>query len=186
MGKSTVAALFARAGVPVFDADRAVHRLQAQDRTLIAAIEAAFPGTTAPNGVSRAALGARVLGDAAALARLERLVHPAVAREQGRFVRRHQAHRMVVLDIPLLLEKGGGRRVNHILVVSARGWQQRRRFLARPGMTAARLARIRALQMPDHAKRRRADAVIASGGTRLAMLRRVNQIIACVRRQSGG
>jgi dephospho-CoA kinase len=180
MGKSTVAAMFRAAGVPVFDADAAVHHLQGKDGRLVTAIEAAFPGTTGALGVDRAALGRTVLHDKAALRRLERLVHPAVVTMQRTFLRRHRGHRLVVLDIPLLFEKGGWRRVDRIAVVSAPAWVQRARVLARPGMTSARLARIRALQMSDAEKRRRADFVIENGGDLASTRAAVRQLIACL------
>jgi dephospho-CoA kinase len=181
MGKSTVTAMFRRLGVPVFDADAAVHALQGPGGQLIAAIEAGFPGTTGAAGVDRRALGAAVLHDKVALARLEGLIHPAVARMQRDFLRRHRSHRLVVLDIPLLFERGGWRRVDRIAVVSAPAWMQRRRVLARPGMTAARLARIRALQTPDAEKRRRAHHLIPTGVPRVQTAARVRQLAACLR-----
>ena len=181
MGKSTVAAMFRRLGVPVFDADAAVHALQGPAGRLIAAIESHFPGTTGPAGVDRRALGDVVMRDKAALVRLERLIHPAVAGMQREFLRRHRGHRLVVLDIPLLFEKGGWRRVDRIAVVSAPAWVQRRRVLARPGMTMARLARIRALQTPDPEKRVRADHVIPTGVTRARTAAIVRQLTACLR-----
>ena len=179
MGKSTVAAMFRKAGVPVFDADAEVHRLQGAGGRLVAAIEGLHPGTTNAAGVDRSRLGQAVLGDRAALARLERLIHPQVERARRAFLRRHRGRPLVLLDIPLLFEKGGWRRVDRIAVVSAAAWQQRRRVLARPGMTAARLARIRALQLPDPAKRARADFVIPTGGGRAATRAAVRRIIAC-------
>lgn len=181
MGKSTVAGMFGRLGVPVFDADAAVHVLQGPGGRLLAGIEGLFPGTTGPAGVDRAALGAIVLHDKAALARLERLVHPGVAQMQRTFLRRHRSHRLVVLDIPLLFEKGGWRRVDEIAVVSAPPWVQRRRVLARPGMTAARLARIRALQTPDAEKRRRAHHLIPTGGGKGGTAAAVRKLTACLR-----
>lgn len=181
MGKSTVAAMFRAERVPVFDADAAVHALQGKGGRLVAAIEALFPGTTGALGVDRQALAGVVLRDKAALHRLERLVHPAVARMQRDFLRRHRGHRLVVLDIPLLFEKGGWRRVDRIAVVSAPAWMQRARVLARPGMTAARLARIRALQLPDAEKRARADFVIPTGTTRVRTRAAVRQLTACLR-----
>ena len=179
MGKSTVAAMFRKARIPVFDADAAVHRMQGPGGLLVAAIEALHPGVTGGAGVDRARLGQAVLGDRMALARLERLIHPQVERARRRFLRRHRARPLVVLDIPLLFEKGGWRRVDRIAVVAAAAWQQRRRVLARPGMTAARLARIRALQLPDAAKRARADFVIPTGGGFGATRAAVRRIIAC-------
>jgi dephospho-CoA kinase len=180
MGKSTVAAMFRREGVPVFDADAEVHRLQGPGGLLVAAIEALHPGTTSEAGVDRAKLGLAVLGDKAALTRLEKLIHPEVARARRRFMRLHRSRRLVVLDIPLLFEKGGWRRVDAVAVVSAPLWMQRRRVLARPGMTPAKLARIRALQTPDAEKRRRADFVIETGLSRLETAAQVRHLVACL------
>lgn len=180
MGKSTVAAMVRQAGIPVFDADAEVRRLQGPGGALLAGIEALHPGTTGPGGVDRARLAAAVLHDKAALHRLERLVHPAVDRARRMFLRRHRARRLVVLDIPLLFEKGGWRRVDRIAVVSAAPWQQAKRVLARPGMTPARLARIRALQMADVQKRARADFVIPTGGSIHRTRAAVRAILACL------
>ncbi|MDB5661845.1 MAG: coaE [Sphingomonas bacterium] len=184
MGKSTVAAMFRAEGVPVFDADAAVHALQGPGGRLLREIETLFPGSTGLRGVDRRALGQIVLHDRAALARLERLIHPAVARMQREFIGRHRAHRLVVLDIPLLFEKGGWRRVDRIAVVSAPAWMQRARVLARPGMTAARLAVIRALQTPDAEKRRRADFILDTGVQRVRTRAAVRQLTACLRAQA--
>lgn len=181
MGKSTVAAMFRREGVPVFDADAAVHRMQGPGGKLVAAIEALHPGTTNAAGVDRGRLGQAVLGDKAALTQLERLIHPAVWAAQRAFIRRHRAHRLIVLDIPLLFEKGGWRRVDAVAVVSAPAWVQRKRVLKRPGMTPAKLRRIRHLQMPDAEKRRRADFVIETGTTVGQTAEQVRKLIACLR-----
>jgi dephospho-CoA kinase len=181
MGKSTVAAMMRRMGVPVFDADAAVHRLQGPGGRLLGAIEREFPGTTGPNGVDRPALGRAVFGDTAALRRLERIVHPAVGAERAAFLRRHRAHRLVVDDVPLLFERGGAHRVDAVAVVSAPGWMQRKRVLARPGMTAARFAQILARQVPDHAKRRRADFVIETGLNPSDTRAQVGRLLACLR-----
>jgi len=181
MGKSTVAAMLRRQGVPVFDADAAVHRLQGPGGALLPAIEALHPGTTGSRGVDRQALGAAVLHDRAALRRLERLIHPAVAAERRRFVRRHGSHPLVALDIPLLFETGSAAEVDRIAVVSAAAWQQRRRLLARPGMTGPKLARIRALQWADARKRSRADVVIPTGGTKARTRAAVVGLVACLR-----
>lgn len=181
MGKSTVAQMFRREGVPVFDADAEVHRLQGPSGLLVAAIEALHPGTTNAAGVDRGRLGQAVLGDKAALARLERLIHPAVGKAQRDFLRRHRARPIVVLDIPLLFEKGGWRRADAVAVVSAPAWIQRRRVLARAGMTPAKLARIRHLQTPDPEKRRRADFVIETGTTRTETAAQIRKLIACLR-----
>lgn len=182
MGKSTAAAMFRRAHVPVFDADAEVHRLQGPGGALVAAIEARFPGTTGPNGVDRAALGAKVLGHREALHALEAIIHPAVARAQQLFLRRHRARPLVVLDIPLLFEKGGWRRVGAIAVVSAPLWVQRRRVLARPGMTAAKFRAIRRLQTPDRVKRARADFQIDTAQPKTAMRQEILRIISCFQR----
>jgi dephospho-CoA kinase len=180
MGKSTVAAMFVRVGVPVFDADAEVRRLQGPGGALLAAIEALYPGTTNAGGVDRARLGQAVLHDKAALLRLERLIHPAVERARRAFLRRHRGRRLVVVDIPLLFEKGGWRRVDVIAVVSAAPWQQAKRVLARPGMDSAKLMRIRALQTPDPEKRARADFIIPTGGTILQTRAKVAGIVACL------
>jgi dephospho-CoA kinase len=184
MGKSTVAAMIRRMGVPLFDADAEVRRLQGPGGDLLPAIEALYPGTTDAAGVDRGKLGQAVFGDRAALDRLERIVHPAVEKARRHFLRRHRAHRIVVLDIPLLFEKGGWRRVDSILVVTASAWQQRRRVLARPGMSAARLAQIRHLQTPDAEKRRRADFVLSTGGTHAQTAADLRRILACAGRRT--
>ena len=180
MGKSTVAQMFRDAGVPVFDADAEVHRLQGRAGALVAEIEAHFPGTTGAAGVDRTSLAERVLGDRAALGRLEALIHPAVARERERFLAAHRAAPVVVLDIPLLFEKGGWDAVDRIAVVSASPNVQRARVLARPGMTAEKLARILALQLPDAEKRARADFVIPTGGTLEETRAGVTNVLACL------
>jgi dephospho-CoA kinase len=163
MGKSAVAQMLGAAGVPVFDADAAVHRLQAPGSPLLAAIEAAFPGTTGPEGVRRQDLGAKVFGDRAALARLEAIMHPAVSGLREAFLIEHADAPLVVFDIPLLYEKGHGGGLDAVAVVSAPAEMQRERVLARPGMTEAKFAQILALQVPDADKRARADHVIDTG-----------------------
>ena len=181
MGKSTAAAMFEREGVPVFDADAEVHRLQGPGGALVAAIEARFPGTTGPRGVDRQKLGSRVLGNAHELAALEAIVHPAVARAQRRFLMRHRARDVVVLDIPLLFEKGGWRKVGAIAVVSAPAWMQTKRVMRRPGMTYAKLKAIRRLQTTDRVKRARADFVIETGRPKSATHRQIRAIASCFR-----
>lgn len=163
MGKSTVARMFAGVGVPVFDADAVVHRLQGPGGALAGPIEDAFPGTVGPGGVDRKALGARVFGDPTALARLESIVHPAVRAEREAFLLEHSGAPLVVFDIPLLLEKGRVAEVDAVLVVSAPAEVQRERVLGREGMTPERFAEILALQMSDVEKRARADYVIDTG-----------------------
>ena len=181
MGKSTAAAMFEREGVPVFDADAEVHRLQGPGGALVAAIEGRFPGTTGPNGVDRQKLGARVLGNTHELAALEAIVHPAVGKAQKRFLARHRARDLVVLDIPLLFEKGGWRKVGAIAIVSAPAWMQRRRVMRRPGMTAAKLKAIRRLQVPDRVKRAGADFIIETGRPKSETHRQIRFIASCFR-----
>ena len=180
MGKSTVAAMFEELGVPVFDADAEVHRLQGPNGALLQAIEAAFPGTTGPAGVDRAALGAQVFGDDDALARLERIVHPAVASARQAFLIEHAGQPIVVFDIPLLFEKGGAAQVDRVVVVSAPADVQRARVLARPGMTPEKFAQILARQVPDVDKRARAHHVIDTGtslhATRESVARLVGEL----------
>lgn len=168
MGKSTASETFRRLGVPVFDADAAVHRLQRRGGRAVGPIAAAFPGCVTDGRVDREALRRAVLGDPAALKRLERIVHPLVREEERRFLARARraGRRLVVLDVPLLLETGGEARVDAVVVVSAPAAVQRARVLRRPGMTEERLAAIRARQMPDAEKRRRADHVIRTGLSR--------------------
>jgi len=163
MGKSTVAAMFDRLGVPVFDADAEVRRMQGPGGCLLDPIESAFPGTTSEEGIDRAELGHRVFGDSAALARLEAIVHPAVRAQRETFLLEHAGAPLVVFDIPLLFEKGGLEEVDAVLVVSAPPDVQRRRVLSREGMTPERFAEILALQLPDTEKRARADHVIDTG-----------------------
>ncbi|AKM08308.1 dephospho-CoA kinase [Pelagerythrobacter marensis] len=163
MGKSTVAAMFERAGVPVFDADAHVRAMQGPGGELVEEIEAAFPGATGQDGVLRDRLGEMVFGNAPALARLEAIVHPAVARRRERFLIEHAGAPLVVFDIPLLFEKGGHEQVDTVVVVSAPASVQRARVLARPGMTPEKFGRILALQVADEEKRERADHVIDTG-----------------------
>ena len=182
MGKSTVAAMFCDAGVPVFDADAAVHQLQGQGGRLVPAIEAAFPGSIGPSGVDRGALGAAVLEDDAAMRRLEAIVHPAVAEERVAFLAAHAEAPVVVFDIPLLFETGGEERVDLVAVVSAPAETQAARVLARTGMTAAKFAAILARQTPDAEKRARADLVIPTGGTLAETRSAVDAVVAHARR----
>jgi len=180
MGKSTAAAMFRRLRVPVHDSDAAVHRLQAPGGAAVAAIAAAFPGVMGKDcGIDRAALGRRVFGDAAALRRLERIVHPLVRRSEQRFLRQARARRepLVVLDVPLLFETKGERRCDKVVVVSAPRAVQRARVMARAGMTEDRFRAILAKQMPDREKRRRADYVVPSGLGRRVTYRRLAGIV---------
>lgn len=182
MGKSTVAGMFEALGVPVFDADGEVRRLEGPGGALVGAIESAFPGTTDAAGVDRARLGAAVFGDGAQLARLEAIVHPAVRAAREDFLRAHASAPLVVFDIPLLFEKGGIEEVDAVAVVSAPAEVQRERVLARPGMTPERFAAILALQLPDAEKRARADYLVDTGTghdvTRMQIAALVNKLSA--------
>ena len=180
MGKSTVARMFAEEGMPVFDADAVVHRLQGPEGALVAQIEAAFPGTTGVEGVDRTALAERVLAEPEALRRLEALVHPAVAREREQFLAANAEAPLIVLDIPLLFEKGLEGTVDKIAVVSADPDVQRARTLARPGMTAEKYLRILAHQLPDAEKRARADFVIPTDCSLDETRASVRRILACL------
>ncbi len=183
MGKSTAAAAFRRAGLPVFDADATVHRLQADGGAALPAIAAAFPAAVGERGgklsLNRAALRAAVIGDQAAMRRLEAILHPMVRAAQAAFLRRARRARAraAVLDIPLLLETGGDRAVDRVVVVSAPPAVQIARVARRRGMTPAQSAAIIARQMPDAEKRRRADVVVRTGLSRWHALRRLRRLI---------
>lgn len=159
MGKTTTAALFAARGIPVWDADAAVHRLYARGGAAVAPLAAAFPAAVSQGAVSRAALKAVIAADPAALARIEAIVHPLVAADRAAFLAGQSAP-VVLLDMPLLFETGADTMVDATVVVSAPAEQQRARVLARPGMSDADFERILARQMPDAEKRARADYVI--------------------------
>jgi dephospho-CoA kinase len=163
MGKSTTAKFFAEEGVPVHDADAAVHRLY--EGEAVPLIEAAFPGATGAGKVDRDKLGKRVLGDAAAIKKLEGIVHPLVRAAEERFLAEaaHSGAKVAVLDIPLLFETGGEKRCDAVVVVSAPAEVQRQRALERPGMSEEKLRAILANQMPDVEKRARADFIVDSG-----------------------
>jgi len=165
MGKSAVAAMFLELGVPVFDADAAVHALQGPGGALLAPIEQAFPGSTGSQGVDRAKLGAAVFGDPEKLELLESIVHPEVGEMRRAFLADNADAPLVVFDIPLLYEKTGAAGLDAVVVVSAPPEVQRERVLARPGMTAEKFEKILALQVPDAEKRARADFVIDTGLT---------------------
>lgn len=187
MGKSTAAAMMRQAGVPVFDADAAVHELTRPGGPAIAAIAKRFPATVTRRVLDRKALGALVFKNPKALKDLEAILHPLVAKTRSDwFGRQARARRgLLVLDIPLLFETKGERRANEIWVVSAPGFLQRQRALARPGMTAERLKGILARQMPDAEKRRHADLVLPTGIGRHETLRRVKKALKIRRGDSG-
>ena len=185
MGKSTVAAMFEAEGVPVFDADAAVHRLQGPGGRVVAAIEARFPGTTGAAGVDRAALSKAVLGNDDAMKALETIVHPAVGEERAAFLNTHSNAPILVFDVPLLFETGGNRGVDKVVVVSAAPEIQRERTLARPGMTPEKFAAILARQTPDAEKRARADFVIPTDVPLDETRAHVRRVIACLRTSEG-
>jgi len=179
MGKSAVAGMIRARGIPVFDADSAVHALTGPQGAALPSIEALFAGVTGPGGLDRAALGRRVFDDPAALERLEALLHPMVRRLQRDFLARAARARrpMAVLDIPLLFETAADKHMDAVMVVSAPARVQRRRALARPGMTPARFEAVLARQMPDADKRRRVDYVIPTGLDKRVTLRAVMMAI---------
>ena len=183
MGKSTAAAAFRRARIPVFDADLAVHRLQAKGGRAVKAIEAAFPGTTKDGAIDRAALREAVLADRQALTRLEHILHPMVEDEERAFVARARraGKRAVVLDIPLLFEIKGEKRVDTVVVVSAPKAIQVHRVALRRRMNKSDVEAIIARQMPDAEKRRRADLVVRTGLSRNHTLRILTRFIQTLR-----
>lgn len=187
MGKSTAAKMLRQMGVPVYDADANVHALQARGGAALPAIEAAFPGVVKDGVLDRQALGARVFGNREALRRLEAIVHPLVGQRQRAFLERAalRRERLVVLDIPLLFEGLGDRRVDATLVVSAPGFLQRRRVMARPGMTDQRLDGILRQQVPDAIKRRKASIVIPTGLGLAPTRRALAKAIATLERGRG-
>lgn len=183
MGKSTAARTFRLAGIPVFDADAAVHRLQGTGGAALPAIGAAFPGTVVDGALDRVRLRAAVIGNEPAMRRLEGIIHPLVSRMERRFLAHARRSRApaAVLDIPLLLENGGARRVDTVVVVSAPRAVQMARVRRRRGMTDAQIAAIIARQMPDAAKRRHADLVVRTGLSRFTALRPLRRLIRSLR-----
>ena len=180
MGKSTVAAMFADAGIPVFDADATVRALQGPGGRLVPMIESRFPGTTRDGCVDRDALSVAVFGDPDELAALEAIVHPAVHHERTRFIVGHGEAQALLFDIPLLFETGGDAAFDKVIVVTASAELQRERVLSRPGMTALKFEQILARQLPDAEKRARADFVIDTSGQFDATRRHVDAILACL------
>jgi dephospho-CoA kinase len=180
MGKSTVAAMFAEAGIPVFDADAVVRRLQGPGGRLVPLIEERFPNTTRDGAVDRDALSAAVLGDRDQLAALEALVHPAVHHERTRFIVEHGDAPALLFDIPLLFETGGDAAFDKVIVVSASPELQRERVLARPGMTVGKFEHILGRQVPDAEKRERADFVVDTSGTLDQTRAQVINILTCL------
>jgi dephospho-CoA kinase len=188
MGKSTTATLFAEAGVPVYDADATVHMLY--EGEAVSAIEAAFPGTTANGKVDRSKLSARVVHDPAAIKRLEQIVHPMLGASRQKFLddAERSGAAVAVVDVPLLFETGGEKRVDAVVVVTTTPELQRQRILARDNMTSEKLDAILARQLPDAEKRRRADFVVdTSDGldpVRLRIRDILNEAVKMPRRRS--
>lgn len=187
MGKTTAANAFVRLGVPIFDADAAVHRLLAENGAAVAEVEAAFPGTVRNGVVDREALGRRVFGDADALRRLEGILHPKVRASRARFLRAAKARgeRLAVFEIPLLFETGGDAECDFTCVVSAPLFVQASRVLRRPGMTPEKFAGVLTRQMPDAEKRRRADFIIPTGNGKRYALQRIACIVTMLRHHAG-
>lgn len=180
MGKSTVAAMFERAGVPLFDADSEVRKLQGPGGALVEPIAALFPKAIVDGQIDRDALSRAVIGKPEALAKLEAIVHPAVRSARDRFIADHREAPILLFDIPLLFETGGEANADKIIVVSAPADVQQARVLARPGMTEAKLAAILARQMPDAEKRARADFIVDTSGSLAETEAQVAAIIACL------
>ena len=186
MGKSTVAAMFERAGIPVFDADAVVRALQGPGGALVERIGARFPGAVDRGLLDRERLAGVVLEDPEQLAALERIVHPAVQDARQAFIDSHRDAPALLFDIPLLFETGGEAAFDKIIVVSAPVQVQRTRVLRRAGMTAEKLDSILARQLPDEEKRKRADFVIETGGDLSTTEAQVRDIIACLGVARGG
>jgi dephospho-CoA kinase len=180
MGKSTVAAMFAEAGVPVFDADAAVRELQGLGGRLVPQIEARFPGTTRGGAVDREALSAAVLGDRDELAALEAIVHPAVHHERTRFIVENGDAPALLFDIPLLFETGGDAAFDKVIVVSTTPELQRERVLTRPGMSQEKFDQILARQLSDEEKRERADFIVDTSGSLKETRDQVGNILTCL------
>jgi len=178
MGKSTTAKLFMEAGVPVYDADATVHMIYEGEAAPL--IEAAFPGTTDNGKVDRAKLSAQVVHDAAAMKKLEQIVHPLLGAYHRKFLddAKKSGAPVVVVDVPLLYETGGEKRVDAVVVVSTNPEQQRERILAREGMTAEKLDAILARQLPDAEKRKRADFVVDTSNGLDPVRERIREILA--------
>ena len=181
MGKSTVAAMFEARGIPLFDADAEVRRLQGEGGGLVGPIGELFPQAVKDKRIDREALSRAVIGNPQALAELESLVHPEVRAARDRFIAANRDAPMVVFDIPLLFETGGEANADKVIVVSAPAAVQRQRVLARPGMTPAKLDGILARQMPDRDKRARADFIVDTSGSLDDTEAQVDAIIACLK-----
>lgn len=185
MGKSAVAAMFRKLGVPVFDADAQVHRMQGPGGIALPRIEARFPGTTGTEGLDRAKLGQIVLAHPQERKALEAIIHPMVRAARRTFLRRNASRPLVIVDIPLLFETHGQKGLDGVIVVTAPAWKQRKRVLARPGMTEQKFRRILSLQMPDALKRQMADHIINTGTTFHGTRSQVRALVTCLMGKAG-
>ena len=187
MGKSAAANMLRRMGLPVHDADRAVHRLMNRGDAAVAEVDTAFPGVVVDGAVDRRRLGERVFEDSAALACLEAILHPAVRRAAREFLkqRARNGRWLAVLDIPLLFETGGEALCDAVIVVSAPRFVQEARVLGRAGMTMTQFHAILEKQMPDREKRRRADFVVNTGLSKAETLRQLRAIVTLLRDRPG-
>ena len=183
MGKSEAAKVFGRLGVPVFDADAAVHSMLARGGEAVEVVAKSFPGVINDGAIDRQRLGARVFGKGNELQKLELLLHPLVGAARNKFLRRAGGSRagVVVMDVPLLFETGGMAGYHAVVVVTAPHFVQRSRVLRRPGMTADRLASILQRQVPDRLKRRQADFIVCSGLGKRSALISIRRILCAVR-----
>jgi dephospho-CoA kinase len=180
MGKTTVARMFERAGIPLFDADAEVRAMQAPGSPLVERIGARFPGTVTDGVLDREALAARVLDQPAELALLESIVHPVVRDAREQFIHAQRGAKALLFDNPLLFETGAEKEFDKVIVVSAPTDVQRERVLGRPGMSEEKFAAILARQMPDEEKRRRADFVVDTGTDLSTTEAEVRDILACL------
>ena len=186
MGKSTVAEMFRRSGIPVFDADAVVRKLQGRGGALVRKIEERFPGTTSPDGVDRDALSKLVVGDPEELAALEAIVHPAVHHERTRFIVENGDAQALLFEIPLLFETGGEEAFDKVIVVSAPAGVQRERVMSRTGMTDEKFRALLARQTPDDEKKAKADFVVDTSGDLSTTQAQVRDILACLGLPAGG
>ena len=186
MGKSTVAAMFRRSGIPVFDADAVVRKLQSKGGALVKRIEERFPGSTGPEGVDRDELSKRVVGDPEELAALEAIVHPAVHHERTRFIVENGDAPALLFEIPLLFETGGAETFDKVIVVSAPAEVQRQRVMSRPGMTEEKFRALLARQTADEEKKAKADFVVDTGRDLSTTEAQVRDILACLGLPAGG
>ncbi len=187
MGKTTAAENFRRLGVPVHDADRAVHEFLAKNGEAVERIKAQFPGAEKKGAIDREKIASQVFNDPEALARIESILHPMVKYQERSFleIAARRGHRLAVLDVPLLFETGGEARCDAVVVVSAPVFLQEQRVLSRPGMTRERLSSIRARQIPDLEKRQRADFVVLTGLGRDFGLLQILNIVRITRNWRG-